>query len=64
MHTMHLPQMRKKLVSNYDVLVQAEKTIQTLEAKKQQEELKKPDGCSGSSIRKQCDHSDRRSNAG
>ena len=30
----------KKLVSNYDVLVQAEKTIQTLEAKKQQEELK------------------------
>ena len=30
----------KKLVSNYDVLVQAEKSIQTLEAKKQQEELK------------------------
>ena len=30
----------KKLVSNYDVLVQAEKAIQTLEAKKQQEELK------------------------
>ena len=30
----------KILVSNYDVLVQAEKTIQTLEAKKQQEELK------------------------
>ena len=30
----------KKLVSNYDVLVQAEKTIQTLEAKKQKEELK------------------------
>ena len=29
----------KKLVSNYDVLVQAEKTIQTLEAKKQQERL-------------------------
>ena len=37
MHTMHFPQMRRNW---FPILVQAEKTIQTLEAKKQQEELK------------------------